>query len=193
LEARLRPAVAALGEEAAQKHAERVNELRERISARAANLAEQAAAADPAPVAFDDQNRAATDGWTARNDSGNASLEDINEDGKPRRLLIAAGEGDPTLASWRATVLLAPGHYTLHGRARTEGLVPVEDEKGSGAGLRISGASRENSVSKDKAWTALAFEFTVEEQRHVELVAELRATAGKVWFEAGSLQLERRP
>jgi CotH kinase protein len=193
LEARLRPAVAALGEEPARAHAERVNELRERITARSASLAEQADAPEPAPVEFDDKNRAATDGWTARSGSGNAAFEDINEEGKPRRLLIAAGEGDPTLASWRTTVLLAPGNYTLHGRARTEDLAPVEDEKGAGAGLRISGAPRENRVAKDKVWTALVFEFTVDEQRQVELVAELRATAGKVWFEAGSLQLERRP
>ena len=70
----------------------------------------------------------------------------------------------------------------------------VDDEKGIGAGLRISGANRTNTLSGNSKWQPLEFKFTIEEEtREVELVAELRTTRGQAWFDVESLRLSRKP
>jgi len=69
----------------------------------------------------------------------------------------------------------------------------LADEKGSGAGIRISGGARTNQLSGTTDWQALEYTFTVEEDlRDVELVAELRATSGIVLFAADSFRLIRK-
>jgi hypothetical protein len=77
---------------------------------------------------------------------------------------------------------------------RTINVTPMEDEKGSGAGIRISGAERANHLENSTVWTRLEFNFTVaEEIKDVELIAELRATHGQAWFQLDSLSLSRKP
>ena len=66
--------------------------------------------------------------------------------------------------------------------------------KGEGAGLRLSGAvtPRTNKISGDAPWTKLEYEFEVAPPGdEVDLVCELRASKGEVWFDTGSLQLVR--
>ena len=63
---------------------------------------------------------------------------------------------------------------------------------GNGAGLRISGGKRTNKLSGDKDWTQLEHEFEVQgAETEEELVCELRAIKGQVWFDASSLRLAR--
>ncbi|MDB5339330.1 MAG: hypothetical protein JWN70_4949, partial [Planctomycetaceae bacterium] len=63
-----------------------------------------------------------------------------------------------------------------------------------GVGLRISGGNRTNKLSGTNDWNLLKHEFEVaDEMREVELVAELRATGGKVWFNSKSMRLKRMP
>jgi hypothetical protein len=67
---------------------------------------------------------------------------------------------------------------------RTESVAAREDEQGTGAGLRISGGKRDNKLAGDSDWQAVKYEFEVlEDVRDVILVAELRATRGRMWLE----------
>src|SRR6185436_14127074 len=97
----------------------------------------------------------------------------------------------PSVASWRCAVSLDAGKYRFEAAARAKKLNAAEDEKGRGAGLRISGAEsrRRNELAGDADWTTLGYEFEVSEPREVVLVAELRAKSGEVWFARDSFKL----
>jgi hypothetical protein len=48
-------------------------------------------------------------------------------------------------------------------------------------------------MSGDSSWTQTIYEFDVETGRQtIELIAEIRATKGEVWFENDSLKLVRK-
>ena len=114
---------------------------------------------------------------------------------EPGRLAyrIASGPGH-CIASWRTGLLLPQGRYTFSAVVTTQDVVAVQDDKGAGAGLRISGANRENRLDGTQANKELQFQFTIEEEfRQVDFVAELRAEKGEVLFAAESFQLQREP
>ena len=188
---RLRPAVAETGGESLAAWEEALGDLRARVAARHASLVEQAAAPEPEPASFDGARRMVPAGWQPRVDSGQADLEEsVGDDG--RHLLgIACAAGTEVIASWRVTVRLPPGRYLFQGLARGEGIDALDAPQGAGAGLRISGGVRTERVEEDGRWTMLGYEFDVDEAGPVELVAELRARAGRVVFNAESLVLVR--
>lgn len=189
--ARVSPAVAETGDESRAAWEEAVADLRARVEARFESLRGQAEAPEPEPTGFDGARRAAIGGWAPRLDSGDATLEEIvDEDGR-LALSIACTADGPVAASWRGGVTLPPGRYLLEGLARGEGIVPDEDGRGSGAGLRISGEARAERLQRAGEWTMLRHEFEVAEPRRVEVVAELRATAGSVRFNAESIVIVR--
>jgi spore coat protein H len=164
-------------------------EMRNRIVARAKNIADQLATPPSQPLQFDSAGFAKVSGWRVRQESGDAKLEQTSDSGKT--VLRIDGKG-PTVASWRTKVLLEPGKYRFRGQAKAQGIAPQESDMGSGAGLRISGGKRTNKLSGDKDWTPLEYEFEVPgSEGEVELVCELRATKGQVWFDANSLRLAR--
>jgi len=155
------------------------------------NLLEQAEAPEPEALAFDGGRRAVIPGWAPRTDEGEATFEEIEgEDGRRVYVIGCAGDG-PVRASFRVAVRLDSGRYRLSGLALGRGIEPLDDEQGRGAGLRVSGDVRDQGIEHDGEWEALAHAFTVEAPGRVELVAELRATAGSVRFNAESLALER--
>ena len=86
-------------------------------------------------------------------------------------------------------MLLAPGKYRFTGKAKCKDLKSLTEEKGTGAGLRVSGENRTNKLEGTKSWTPLSYEFSIDSERQVELVAELRAIKGQLWFDAASLKL----
>ena len=72
---------------------------------------------------------------------------------------------------------------------KTAGVLGMNEAKGKGAGLRISGsASNRAGIDGDANWHPLTFEFETGET-DVTFVAEMRATKGEAWFAADSLQL----
>jgi len=188
---RLRPAVAGIGDDALEAWEGALSELRDRIVARDASLLEQAEAPEPEPIQFDGARRAGLAGWTPRVDSGEADLEETTGDDGRRVFRITVTGAPPAIASWRVTVPLPAGRYRFEGLACGEGIEATEEEPGSGAGLRISGGQRSQAVDREGEWTALGYEFALEAAATVELVAELRATAGSVSFNAESLVLVR--
>lgn len=189
--ARLRPALVDAGPEALAGQEEALADLRARVAARHASLVEQAEAPEPGPMHFDGARRAALGGWAPRVDDGEAILEELEgEDGR-RVLSIACAGAGPARASWRTSVILEPGRYLLAGLAWGSGIEPLDDEQGSGAGLRVSGGVRSGRLEREGTWDTLSHEFEVDAQGRVELVAELRATAGAVRYNAESLVLVR--
>ena len=87
---------------------------------------------------------------------------------------------------------LPAGEYQLSARIKTANLDPLSDSRGSGAGLRIGGSTRTNSISGTHDWTTIHHEVHLAEPRDLEWVAEIRANSGEAWIEANSLRLTRR-
>ncbi len=145
----------------------------------------------PEPLEFNEEGWAQIDGWDPRNEE-DAQLEEQDTDGRAC-LLIAVGESQRCTASFRRQVLLARGKYRLEAQIKTSDVAAAADEKGpGGAGVRISGAPRSNSIAGTTDWQPAAHVFEItEESATVELIAELRATAGRAWFDRGSLRIVR--
>lgn len=193
LDKRLLPAFKTLDEGASEHHAEAVRQFKERLVARAASLREQIAQPDPGPQApappmepmplvFNEEGWAELHDWYPH-EPGDAKIGPVESDGKVE-LLIEVGESGQTLASWRQRVLLPQGKYRFEARMRTLGVEPIADEKGRGAGLRISGTNRENALAGDSEWQQPHYDFEIaDEEGEVELVAELRAAKGQLWIE----------
>jgi spore coat protein H len=202
--ARLRPVLAQMGPQAASEFDQRVRELKDRLTARAQSLLQQtqstqaqrppSPAAGPETLRFTAAGVATVTGWEPRLETADARLEKVAAQPGvgPARLAIAAGPGGRCVASWRTTVVLAAGKYRFEARARAQGVQALNESKGAGAGIRISGSDRTNKLDGTSGWTLLKHEFEVQEpSRSVELVAELRATAGQAAFDAASLRLVR--
>ena len=186
---RNRPVVAELGRDAVRNYDYAVADLRERIVNRWSGIQRQLAA-EPPELRFTN-GLARVAGWQER-DAGGNRLDRISESGK---LLLHIGAAGNCTASWRVKVPVEAGRFRFQGLARTAHVAPLNDrQKGEGAGLRLSGTTRPrvNKLTGDAPWTKLEFEFEVPPEQHeVELICELRATKGEVWFDAESLELAR--
>ena len=190
LAARNRPALAEISAGAAREFDAQTAIVRDRVTQRWQGVLKQLSLPEPKPLAFQ-QGVAKPGPWRVMNELGGAKLEEAKDaDGKPTLTITALG---PTTGSWRSRVLLEGGRYRFEGLARTKGVSATSDpQKGEGVGLRISGiqSPRGNKLAGDAPWTKLAFEFDVAAPGdEVDLVCELRAVKGQVWFDAASLQL----
>lgn len=191
---RMRPTWEAISPNHARDQDERVKGLKNQITARAKNLKEQLERPEPVPVRFKGQEPVLLTNWAKASETGDAKHDEVALPDERRAYLIEPGPSNRCIASWRRKVLLAAGRYEFRALAKTEDVQSLDDAQGLGAGLRISGGKRTNKLTGTADWTKLQFEFTVtEESREVELVAELRATKGRVWFDAKSLELLRLP
>ena len=191
IQKRLEPVLTEIHPDRAKQHADRVREVKERIKNRAQNLVEQRARL---PVKFDAQGVAKLVDWTKQAQSGDAKVELVDLPGGRKAYSIECGPSNNVVASWRRKALLTKGKYRLEALVATRDIVPQGDPKGSGVGLRVSGGMRGDGLSGTSGGQQLAFDFVVnEDQREVELVAEMKATKGQVWFAADSLQLRRVP
>jgi hypothetical protein len=166
-----------------------VADLRNRIVARASSIAQQLAIPEPKPLVFDAKGEADISGWNSKVETGLAHFAKESD-----ALTIKVVQKGHTIASWRAKVLLEPGAYRLIARAQSTDLAALNDGKGEGAGIRISGTQqpRKNKVLSTSPAKDLTFDFTAP-GGEVELICELRATGGEVVFERSSLKLLRRP
>lgn len=192
VQARIRPVLAAINPSAAREHDDVVNNLRHQIVRRAAFMAQKLMLPEPKIVRFDSSGLATLSDWQQEDRSGTAALDKVAQDGK-QILHIGAGPDGHCTASWRSRVLLEVGRYRFEGLVRTAGVVPLGDQRGEGAGLRMSQSPRSNKASGDTPWTKLEYNFTVPtETSEVDLVCELRAIKGEAWFDVGSLQLVRK-
>lgn len=189
--ARIRPVLAEMNPNAAREHDNQVKALKERMIARSKNLVEQNNVPEPRPLKFDAGGVAKVIGWKPKIETQDAKLSEfVSADKQQRAYRIECGPGGRCVASWRAKILLPAGKYKLEAKAKAAGVAALDDQPGSGAGIRISGGRRTNKLSGDTDWQTLEYPLEITDaMREVELVAELRATKGTVWFDADSLRV----
>jgi spore coat protein H len=181
----------AMGSRKGKEFAQRAEALRADLIRRIDSIGRQLSEW-PEPLTFDAKGVAVlrTD-WREENENGEAaSLGEASADGRAALRVEAKEESS---ASWRRTVLLDAGKYRFEGTVRARGVEAVDDEKGKGAGLRISGSEqkRENSLDGNSEWTLIGYDFEIDGAREVVLVAELRARKGEAFFARDSLRLVR--
>jgi hypothetical protein len=195
MELRIRPVLEQIDWEQANGYGERIKELKERLTARAANLREQSEQPDPPPprpLEFSGTEGIELADWQPASESEDAVLEVVELPENRAAYLIRCGPGGTCIASWRRTVLLAQGEYRLSVSATTSDVTPLQDEKGAGAGVRISGSARSTGLDGTSDWQPLEYRFSVAaDEQEVTLVAELRAKAGQVQFDTQSMKVFR--
>ena len=188
--ARLKPAMESVG--AAAQHKEQTENFRQRIAERVKHIDKQLAEI-PRPLKFDAAGVADLSGarWEPQTGGGKVALDKPEEAGRAR-LHIRIEPGGEGFASYRTTVLLPKGRYTLEGPVRTAGVTAPEGTN-TGAGLRISGGQRTSHLTGSADWQPVAFDFEVaEDSKNVVLVCELKGSAGEAWFDPAGLKLRRR-
>jgi hypothetical protein len=189
--ARLRPVLTEISPSVAANHQREAEDLCDRIVQRKHSLEDQLGGTKGALLEFDSDGVARLAGWTSLTNAGRPLLVQKLAEGRPVVLQISA-QGT-SVASWRARVLLEEGHYSFEGRMQTKGIDVDPRDRRAGAGLRVSDWPSFKKTRADTDWTAVAFEFDVPGGLHdVELVCELRAAGGEVWFDADSLRLVRK-
>jgi spore coat protein CotH len=189
-EARLLPAIQTRG---ADEREWRMNTLRwfEEQAYQRIESASNQLAAMPKPTRFNADGVTAIAHWQPRYQRGQAKIETVRLDGIDTLHIAAIAR--ETVSSFRATVRLPIGKYTLTGRLRTRGVEAAKDERfQGGAGMRISGGEHQQRFSGAHDWTEFVHDFQIFDPHDVEFVAELRANAGEVWYDIGSMKLQKR-
>jgi hypothetical protein len=202
LQARIRPELAAISEEAARGHDGAVRHLRNEIVQRAKFLERLISMPELKPLQFDEAGYVPLPTWRPNDMDGTSRLDQSAETAAAagKTLHISVGEDGQCKASWRTRVLLTAGTYVFEGRVRTRQVTPLPDEpkktpKGEGAGIRISGVrqARPNQVMGNSDWQRVEFPFQITKPSdEIELVCELRASKGEAWFDVGSLRLKKK-
>lgn len=171
--------------------ANRTLDLKSRFLNRFRSLIQKMKSPEPGLLSFVG-NAAPLTGWRVANETDRTKLAQVTDASGKHSLWIAATSA--TTDSWRLKVVLAPGRYVFEGTARTALVKPSSnDDRGIGAGLRISGQARTNKLVGDVPWTPMRFEFQVTEaEPEIELICELRASQGEAWFDETTLRLVRR-
>jgi hypothetical protein len=193
LAALIRPALTNLyGANAGRDYDGQSKRIRDLVVARHAFLTKKLAEPEPKPLKFENGIARLPNWEIPQNliEQGNAKRDRVTVESRQAYHIATSS---PTSASWRSRVLLAMGHYRFEASAKTAGVAPVSDaQKGEGAGIRISGSQtpRPDKLIGDASWQPLAYEFDVAlPTDEVQLVCELRASKGEVWFDAESLKL----
>lgn len=186
---KVRDALEKQNKQGARDYQGQINGARDRVTVRIAAVGKQLGDM-PKPIEFDKSGAMKlVKGWREQ-PGGNGRLDQGKADGKPCLHIVAEGA---SMNSWRNIVHLPAGKYRFEALARTAAVSSVEDARGKGAALRISGsgAKRGNALEGDSGWKQLSYEFETEDA-DVMLVAELRATKGEVWFASDSLQIVKQ-
>lgn len=173
---------------AAAAHPQIAASLRNRVRRRAAYL--ERFVSPPVSVKFDEAGIASLNSWKPQRDLGDATLSEEKANDGSSILRIATREG--CTASWRTIVKLPPGKYVFEARIKTFGVVLDPADPRAGAGLRVSRHREGQKNSGDLDWTSATFAFEItSEKPEIELVCELRANAGEIWYDLQSLRLKR--
>jgi hypothetical protein len=187
LAARVQPSLAGdFSRLASQERAAQM--LSDRIVARLQSVREQVRQANT-PLQFDADNSASLSNWRISRDAGSPSF---NRPDDTRENLQISANGNYAYGSWRTQVLLEEGEYQFTGRLRTEGLQFDNNITRGGVTLRISGDRAPKMLTGAANWTTFTYDFPVTGLTDIELLCELRASHGRVWFDVDSLRLIRK-
>ncbi len=188
---RLKPILESINADQAAAHGDRINELKDRLTQRAEALEGLVNDGMPTPIEFDDQGVVHLTDWNAAVEAEEAKLAEVDLAGVASYSITREPYGDYS-SSWRQHVLLPKGNYRFEARIKTDSVIPIPDDQGRGAGIRRSQGPRENGLVGTQDWQLVTYELRIpEDQRQVELVLELRARHGLVWFDRESLKLRR--
>jgi spore coat protein H len=188
---RLQPILEAMNPDQAAAHRERVQELKDRVAQRFESLENLINDGMPTPVEFDESGLLLLTDWYAVPEGEEVELEEVDHGGLTCYRITREPFGD-FAGSWRRSLLLRAGNYRLEARVKTDSVIPIPDDQGRGAGLRMVGTGRSEGRSGTGDWETLSMEFEVrEDQRDVELILELRARHGTAWYDRASLQLKK--
>ena len=187
--ARLTNALTSRPEPERQELLSHIRGLQGRLLERAAQLPMQMELR-PRPVRFDARGEMTLGGWVPRPDTGNGVAEIVSLPSGGRAFHLVA-RSEATVAGFRAPIRLPPGDSVLSARLKTSQLKAFTDARGSGAGVRVGGGGRTNSLTGTQDWTPVQFPLHLPEPRDLEWVVEIRADAGEAWVEMNSLKLRR--
>jgi hypothetical protein len=167
--------------------------MSERIVQRARNVADQLAIPEAVALVFDTNGVAKIKDWRSKidKDKTSAQLGAVSADGRSILKIEAGPQG--CIASWRSRVALPAGKFRFVGEGKSKGVVPRISEIGAGAGLRLSGSKRSTRLIGDTGWQPLDFSFELPQAGEVDLVCELRAEKGEVWFDRDLFRVIRMP
>ncbi len=184
---RLKPVLTAMDPNRATQNQQRAEDLKRRMTERGKILL-QHIAARPEPMKWENGVAGIPNDWLPKAE-GDAVLKEENFDGR-LSYSIATGPSGRCISSYRRKAQLLKGKYKLQANVRTQDVVELaEPPKVGGAGMRFGGGVRENKVAGTTGWQTIEFPFEItEDRRDAELVLELRATKGQVWFEKNSLR-----
>ena len=170
-----------------------IDSLQQRIALRRQELDAQLSLPDLEPLNFTGQEGLIPDNWRPFDLPENGRLDRVNQEGQATLHIVA---GPRTAASWRCRILVGPGNYQLLAKAKTIGVEPLGFGRRHGATVRIaeqSGALSESLIGTHH-WQGLTAPFSVQDrEREIELICELRASRGEVWFDMKFLKLVRLP
>ena len=208
LATKINPVITEIDAEQGKAHREAAAGFIKRIRERSESIREQLDRPEPEPpkaLAFEGRT-ARTFGWESRTTLGQPRFARSNSGGHEGggALRISAPEKDQWCGSFRTSVILPPGRYRFGGLMKTKGVEPLgegvdQTHAPSGGALRISGRQPSWKLLGDQEWTWVEFDFEVKPAEgegdsavgHTELVCELRASRGTVWFDEGSLEVIR--
>lgn len=188
--AKVQPVLAELDPSAATGHLREVDDLCTRIAQRKVSLDDQLSGAQGTVLEFNDDGMASLGRWNSVTNYGTPEVAESVSDGRPV-LYINAARG-VSVGSWRTKVLLEEGRYRFEGRMHIRNVAGDPRDGRAGAGLRIYGKPATRKAVGSADWREVACIFEVPEgMRDVELICELRAHQGEVWFDRNSLRLIR--
>jgi hypothetical protein len=165
-----------------------VSDVKERMAQRRRLLEQQLNPPESIPVTFEN-GVARLVAWRVADASVGGRMDrSPAPDGRNSLHILASAM---TSASWRTKVLLPKGHYRFQAAAFTKAIQALSFGNNQGAGLRVAamGASAPYQLVGDHTWTRLEQSFALETGQEVELLCELRAAGGEVWFDTDSLRL----
>lgn len=175
--------------DAAASHRPQVATLTRRFRQRTASLQRQLSPAS-APRLERFETLSLTE-WEPQTDQGDAQLS--REKDNDGNVLLRISSAARCTASWRHHVVLEKGSYRFEARLKTRGVELNPGDPRDGAGLRVSRHRVGQKNSGDRDWIPATFDIEVKEnQSDVELVCELRANEGEVWFDQRSLRISQR-
>lgn len=188
--AKVQPILAALNSSAAAAHLREVEDLCDRIAQRKLSLDDQLSGAQGTVLEFNSAGIALLGRWNSVTNFGAPVVAESVNSGRPV-LSISAPHG-VSVGSWRTKVLLEEGRYRFEGRMHIKDVAGDARDGRAGAGLRVYGKPASQKALGSADWKDVACEFEVPEgMRDVELICELRAHQGEVWFDRDSLRLVR--
>lgn len=192
---RLRPVLEAMNKNQARGYLGNMQRVKEQLNQRYVRIQKTLKTyVEPIPVKFANKGELLVTGWMEAKETDDAIHDHQNLPGNKKALLLKAGPSKRCIASWRREIQLPKGTYELQALVKTIGVTASPDfnQKVSGAGLRISGGVRTNSLVGDADWKLQKHLFEVsQDNQTVVLVLELRATAGSALYDASSLKLVR--